>query len=96
MLLHWDNRSWQITFRLSDSSLNAEDLCHSVMLDGVRQAKLPHKDVKNHEATPQIVGFIPVRQDTLLKQATSRRTRFLKHFRPLQTLLSTEPQALEL
>ena len=38
LLAHGENRSSQ-----------RKDLCHSVVLDGVRQAKLPHIDVKNHE-----------------------------------------------
>ena len=51
-----------------------------------------------HQATPQIVGFMPSASGHLTasddKTSSFEKNPFLKHFRPLQTLLSTGPQAL--
>ena len=52
LLAHWEIRSSQ-----------CKDLCNSVVGDGVRQAKLPHIDVKNHkgDSTLNFHGYPTVR-----------------------------------
>ena len=63
LLAHWEIRSSQ-----------CKDLCNSVVVDGVRQAKLPHIDVKNHKGDstlnfhgPVSVGSVSNGKDTLVE-----------------------------